>query len=139
MFLVAVLTTFALHGVQRTRIAEQREKEAELLWVGTAYRQAIREYYEGTPGSSKVYPQKLSDLLYDGRQPTPGRPLRKLYRDPMDGNSNWGLVTDAGGRIMGVYSQAHGVPHKKGGFPPEYQNFSNASQYSDWKFVYQGN
>jgi hypothetical protein len=79
----------------------------------------------------------LEDLLYDERQANPGRPLRKLYRDPITGSEDWGLVKNADGYIMGVYSLSRDVPIKRAGFPPELSNLSGAKYYSDWKFVYQ--
>jgi type II secretory pathway pseudopilin PulG len=136
MFLVALLSFAALKAVQVTRTIERRDKEAELLWVGNAYRKAIRDYYEGTSGSSKKYPAKLKDLLYDGRLSNPTRPLRMLYRDPITGKSDWGLVMGANDTIVGVYSLSTEKPIKRDGFLPEQASFTNAEQYSSWQFVY---
>jgi hypothetical protein len=47
--------------------ARQREKEAELQWIGGQFRQAIGLYYQRSPGALKRYPEKLEDLLEDRR------------------------------------------------------------------------
>ena len=56
-----------------TSHAQQREKEAELLFAGHQYRQAIAAYYERAPGGAKRFPQKLEDMLEDKRHPMPQR------------------------------------------------------------------
>lgn len=83
----------------------QREKEAELLFIGNQFRQAIGFYYRQTPGAEKQLPSRLEDLLEDTRFLVPRRHLRKLYRDPMTGSYEWGLVK-VGNRISGVHSLA---------------------------------
>ena len=120
-----------------TSHAQQREKEAELLFAGHQYRQAIGAYYERSPGGAKRYPQKLEDMLEDARHLTPQRYLRKLFRDPVTGKSEWGLIeAPGGGGIMGVYSLAEMRPAKSGGFLREDESFADAASYADWKFFY---
>ena len=116
--------------------ARQREKEAELLFVGDQYRDAIHSYYERSPGGAKRYPQKLEDMLQDVRVPTVQRYLRRLYRDPITGKPDWGLVQAPEGGIMGVYSLSEEPPVKTGGFSKANQAFDGAEKYSDWKFTY---
>ena len=118
--------------------AQQREKEAELLFVGDQYRDAIRSYYERSPGGAKRYPQSLEDMLQDARVPTVQRHLRRLYRDPVSGQPNWGLVQAPEGGIMGVYSLSEQPPLKTGGFAQADQAFEapGIEKYSDWKFTY---
>lgn len=136
MFLVAVLSISAVRALENTLSLEQRDKERETLWRGLAYREAIRLYYEGSPGTSKSYPQELKDLLYDGRPVRPARPLRKLYTDPLSGGA-WGVVRNEDGRIIGVYPNSNAVPFKRAGFPDALKDFTTAKHYSDWKFIYQ--
>src|SRR5512142_3142860 len=81
----------------------RREKEAELLFVGDQYRQAIRSYYERTPGGAKRYPRKLEDLLEDVRYPALMRHLLRLYPDPVTGGPMQPVEAPGGG-IMGVAS-----------------------------------
>jgi type II secretory pathway pseudopilin PulG len=137
MFLVALLSIVSVRALEHTMTSERRDKETALLIAGQAYRNAIRLYYEGSPGSGKIYPQELKDLLYDARLTRPNRPLRKLYIDPMTGSREWGLVRNEAGRITGVYSLSQAKPFKRDAFVPELGGFAGAQRYSDWKFVYQ--
>lgn len=135
MFLVALLSVVGLRGVQITLTKERREKEAQLFDAGMAYRQAIRSYYENTPGTAKTYPASLESLLLDERTTTMRRHLRKLYRDPMTGG-DWGLIRTDGGGIKGVFSMSDRVPLKQGGFPDQMASSQGAQKYSDWQFSY---
>ncbi|MGG7607183.1 type II secretion system protein [Massilia sp. BKSP1R2A-1] len=136
MFLVAMLSIASIRALQNTLTAERRDKEAEVLWRGIAYREAIRLYYDNSQGTHKRYPEQLEDLLHDTRLTRPTRPLRKLYADPFTGGK-WGVVRNDAGAVIGVYPQSARQPIKQTGFPPELAAFANAKQYSDWKFVYQ--
>jgi type II secretory pathway pseudopilin PulG len=113
----------------------QRDKEQDLLFVGHAYRQAIAEYYEKTPGNAKQYPKKLEDLLEDKRQARLTRYLRKLYRDPVTGSKEWGIVAGPGETIAGVYSLSTKAPIKTANFDDADKDFSGAASYADWKFL----
>lgn len=113
----------------------QRIKENELLFIGEQYRKAIQSY-AALPQVPKQYPKSLEDLLLDTRAPELTRHLRKLYRDPLTGNTEWGLVMDADTqRISGVYSLAPGKPIKEQGFGLRQQGFQNAENYQEWRFV----
>ena len=112
--------------------AVQREKEAELLFRGEQYRDAIASYYK----KEQRYPKALQDLLEDKRYPMPVRHLRRLYRDPITGEDEWGLVEAPGGGVMGVYSRSEEAPVKSGNFSTKNQEFSDQQRYSDWKFVH---
>lgn len=114
----------------------RRAKERELLLVGEEFRRAIGLYYERTPGAAKRYPEKLDDLLKDHRYLTLQRYLRRLYRDPVTGQAQWGLVTAPDKGIQGVYSLSRDRPIKQQGFPPPFARFEGAASYADWKFVY---
>jgi type II secretory pathway pseudopilin PulG len=137
MFLVAILSIIAVRALETTSTAERRDKEVELLWRGMAYRDAILDYYVNAPGTAQSYPQKLNDLLYDSRFTIPRRHLRKLYRDPMVADGEWELVRNDAGDLIGVRSRSTLQPLKRSGFPEALATFTNASHYSDWKFVYQ--
>jgi hypothetical protein len=115
--------------------AAQREKEAELLFVGDAYREAIRQYYESSPAGHKRYPRSLDQLLRDDRFSFNRRHLRRLYRDPMTGKE-WATVEAPEGGIMGVHSVSEAAPAKSGSFPAGYEAFEDAARYADWQFVY---
>ena len=136
IFLVAVTSVLALVAVQRASMADQREREAELLFRGEAIRLAITQYYIGSPGQSKQYPHALSDLLEDGRPTHKIRYLRQIYVDPMTGTTDWGLIKDANDNVMGVYSKSTRTPIKVDGFQPGEESFRAATQYQGWRFVY---
>ena len=114
----------------------QRQREQELLFVGDQIRQAIGRYYSKGTGA-RQYPQTLADLLLDPRYPSIQRYLRKLYHDPITGSTDWGLVRDADGRILGVYSQSDEQPIKQANFSVADQAFEGKDKYSDWVFLYQ--
>ena len=136
--LIGMLVVVAVMGAglaafgQVASHAAQREKEAELLFRGDQYRQAIASYY----AKGKTYPAALGDLVQDKRFPMPVRHLRRLYPDPITGQE-WGLVDAPGGGVMGVYSKSPAAPVKTGGFSPANQHFADAPRYMDWQFVHQ--
>jgi type II secretory pathway pseudopilin PulG len=133
MFAVAVLgITLATVGVVwSTQI--RREKEAELLWIGDQYRDAIGRYR----AAGGVYPQQLSDLVEDNRFPLVRRYLRKLFPDPMTGQLDWQLIPAPGSGFMGVASTSTLKPIKVAGFPVYEASFESADCYCAWAFVNQ--
>ena len=140
--LLGVLIVIAILGLglakagQTWQAASQREKEAELLFVGDQYRKAIESYMNSGGGVAAVPPKTFNELLKDPRFPNTVRHLRRVYRDPMTGQTNWGVVKDLSGGILGVYSLAEGVPFKTANFPPEYEDFESAGSYQDWVFEF---
>jgi type II secretory pathway pseudopilin PulG len=117
--------------------AVQREKEAELLYIGSEYRKAIGRYFLGPPGrAQRIYPRNLDDLLKDPRDAGTQRYLRKRYVDPISGKPEWGIVKAPDGGIMGVYSLSEDKPLKVANFRVTEKGFDSAEKYSDWKFVY---
>lgn len=118
---------------QQTR---QREKERELLFVGSQFRQALERYYENPPpGKIKKFPQKLEDLMLDDRYPDVRRYLRKIYPDPMTGSTEWGLLRGADKAIVGLYSLSDGEPLKTANFDPEDAEMAGKRHYHEWRFI----
>jgi hypothetical protein len=115
-----------------TSHALQREKEAELLFRGNQYREAIASYHQ----TEDRYPQSLDQLLQNKGFSVPVRHLRKLYADPMTGGADWALVQAPDGGIMGVHSRSQAAPIKTGNFAARDLAFEEAQHYSDWKFVH---
>jgi len=115
--------------------AAQREKEAELLFIGGQFRDAIASYYNKSSGA-KAYPKKIDDLIDDNRFPQAAHHLRRLYRDPMIESTDWGLVEAPGGGFMGVYSRSEQTPVKTGNFGPAEETFEGAEHYTKWVFTY---
>lgn len=114
----------------------QREREKQLLFAGHQIRSAIIHYYEHAPPQAPKFPMSLADLLRDPRQPNTVRHLREIYRDPMTGSGDWGLVKTAAGEILGVYSRGAGVPLKQANFALADRAFAGARSYVDWAFVF---
>ncbi len=136
LFAIAVAgVVLANAGIDWSQEA-QREKEKELLFVGNQYRQAIALYYERTPGAAKRYPARLEDLLTDNRYNPPQHYLRKLYRDPILNQKQWGIIAAPEGGIMGVHSLSYASPIKTTNFRYADRAFEGMTKYSDWSFVY---
>ena len=139
--LLAMLFVVAALGVGMAALGTvwsttaKREKEAELLFVGDQFRQAIEGYRQRSPGAVKQYPRSLEDLLEDKRFPMTVRHLRRIWRDPLNGGTEWGLVRDGESGITGVHSLSDGVPVKKAGFPKIYAQFEGQSSYRGWVFA----
>jgi len=132
LFAVALIGLGLALAGEVWRTAAMREKEAQLLYVGSQYRRAIERYYLSGPAQ---YPRALGDLLKDARQAGTARYLRKLFPDPVTGSDEWGLVKTPEGDITGVYSLSGEKPFRTTGFGPG-NDFGDAAKYSDWKFVY---
>ena len=136
LFAIALMgATLALTGVVWHTV-QQREKERQLLFVGQQFRQALAAYYNRSTGTVKQFPKALDELLKDPRQLTSQRYLRRIYRDPMTGQTEWGLVKTTDDRIMGVYSLSEDEPIKRGNFREADKEFEGKTKYADWRFVY---
>jgi type II secretory pathway pseudopilin PulG len=139
---LAILFAIAIAGVMLAATginwsqAAQREKEKELLFVGNQFRQAIKLYYEKSPGTVKRYPRTLDDLLKDDRQLGIQRYLRKIYLDPMTRKTDWVIVPAPDGGVMGVHSQSDATPLKSAHFDNANQAFEGTTKYTDWVFDY---
>lgn len=105
LLLVAVTSAGAASVAETWAHARQREKEAELIWIGNQFKQAIGLYYQRSPGTVKRYPEKLDDLLEDRRFLTVQRYLRRIYADPLTSKAEWELVPAPGGGFMGIRSR----------------------------------
>jgi type II secretory pathway pseudopilin PulG len=112
----------------------QREREAQLLWVGHQYRAAIARYWN----TRRAYPQKLEELLgSEPDAPVAVRYLRRLYPDPMTNAVDWVLVPAPAGGIMGIASSSQRAPLKVAEFDDADLAFAEAKTYADWQFLFQ--
>ena len=138
LVIVAIMGILLTAGSQAWQQAAQREKEKELLFVGDQFRKAIGLYYQRTPGAVKRYPMRMEELLLDPRYPAKQRYLRKIFRDPMTGESKWGMVRAPEPEVgfIGVYSLGSEVPLKTGNFRMADQAFVGKMGYAEWQFVY---
>lgn len=117
---------FGLASVGSARLlaaTERVEREAELLFIGHQFRQAIKSYVQTGPRAGQ-YPATLEDLLLDRRYPTTRRHLRRLFVDPITGKADWGLVLAPEGGIMGVHSLSEREPLKRANFDLEDAEFA---------------
>lgn len=137
MVLVVVVVISLAAGIagQSWRNLVQRAREAELLWRGEQYRQAIGSYFQVRQGPKNSYPPTLNDLLEDPRFPQTVRHLRRLYSDPMTG-SEWETIKAPGGGIAGVRSPSSLQPFRQKGFPEGLESFEGKDSYREWEFVY---
>mgnify|MGYP000116382826 CR=1 FL=1 len=132
LFMVAALGLMLARAGKVWHTTAQREREAELLFIGNQFRRAITSYVESSPAAARQYPARLEDLLDDKRSGVSKRHLRRIYADPMTGAAQWGLV-QASGRISGVHSLAQGQPLKTS-FGERDAAFSEATRYDQWVF-----
>lgn len=136
---IGLLILVAMIGVALTLVSEmwitaqKRDKEQELLFVGNQFRRALAMYRANGGG----YPRELQDLIKDPRVPGVRRYLRKIYRDPITGDPEWGLLRTNGtdGFITGVYSLSEAAPIKQAEFSLADADFEKKSKYSEWVFV----
>jgi type II secretory pathway pseudopilin PulG len=135
MVFIAVMGIVLASAGEIWHMALKREKERELLFVGDQFRRAINQYYQNSPLKPRRFPMSLDDLLKDPRYPGTQRYLRKIYIDPMTGDSKWGLVTGPAGEIFGVYSLSEDEPIKKSNFSSADSNFEGKTKYAEWVFL----
>lgn len=139
--LLGILVLMLLAGMglatytQSWAAARQRDKEEELLFIGRQFQQALESYYLSSPGPAKHLPVKLDELVKDSRFPQPVRHLRKLYTDPFEPDTPWGVIR-RGPQIIGVYSQANGEPFRRADFDRGLESFTGATSYAQWQFVF---
>lgn len=114
--------------------AAWREREQELLRVGELYAQALASARRESPGIDGAYPSRLDDLLLDPRVVGTRRHLRRLYPDPLEPGRPWGLVRDARGAIIGVYSQDPRPPLARVAMERGVVSLPAAERYADWIF-----
>lgn len=137
---IGALVALAILGVMLGQFGtlwatqERRAREADLLAHGNEIRRAIGRYYDASPAGQ--YPKSLDDLVLDPRQPVVARYLRRAWRDPLPPGGEWGIVPGPDNGIVGVYSQAPGVPLRVAGFAPANAAFAGKGSYQAWMFVH---
>lgn len=133
-----VLFAMAALGIGLAKTGEvwqqssQREREAQLLFVGHQFRLALAAYRDNTPPEQPIAPSSLAELLEDRRQPNTRHHLRRLWVDPMTGSTDWGLVR-VGGRIVGVHSRDEREPIRSV-FSSRDAELAGAATYAQWVF-----
>ncbi len=136
MFLSALAANTVMLSLSQQ---DTREREAQLMQVGFLYRQAIKDYYEMSPGAEKQWPKTLKDLTYDTRFVDVRRHLREEYPDPITRSEDWGLVTiESGGKtgISGIYSKSTDQPLNTAAASFSGFEMPSVSKYSERRFEY---
>ena len=135
---IAMLAMLASASLSLGAVMARRDAERQLLAIGQEFQQALRSY-AGVPAAATLPasargPRTLEELLKDPRVPGTRRHLRQIYADPLTGRTDWGLVRDAQGHIMGIHSMAQGLPIQRTAFEPALASFEEAGSYHQWVF-----
>lgn len=137
MLTVLLMTSGMLAVAGVWELGYRREKETQLLFIGDQFRRALAGYYRDGTNEVDRYPPQLADLVKDPRVPATRRYLRKLQTDPVTGKAEWGLLRNANGGIIGVYSLSEKEPVKQTNFRKADEGFAKKKKYAEWIFVYQ--
>lgn len=138
VLLLVAVTSIALSATMTVWHFEfQREKERELLFIGNEFRTALDRYAAATQrgGLGRRYPLRLEDLILDERFAAKRRHLRRIYKDPMTGNTDWGLVKTADGQIIGVHSLSSEKTIKRDNFLQRDIGLVGRTSYDQWIFM----
>ena len=128
---LAAIAVTLMQSTDDLSMRRHAQQEAELLFRGEQIRQAIAAWREHGNG---CFPLRFEQLLVDRRGVTPRYLLRQHYPDPLTQQKEWGMIYDAQGRWLGVYSQGKGSPRQKRGFTPDQRAFAKATSYAGWQF-----
>ncbi len=130
--LMLIIVAAIAFGAMRLELAQsyqmKRDKEAELLFRGLAYKRAIKEF----SAKNGRFPKQLKELA-DDKDSSKRRFIRQLYKDPMTGRDFQPILTKEG-FIKGVLSPSKDAPLKQIDFDKELEGFDQAKSYAEWKF-----
>lgn len=136
MIAIAIIGVVAANAIQFGSVHSQRDKEDELLFIGSEFRQALHRYAEASPVGLPRAPQTLDELLRDPRYPGVVRHLRREYVDPLTGRSDWATVRDPQGRIVALHSNSSLKPIRIRGFGASMAYLEGKKQsYREWVFL----
>lgn len=134
LLLILVMTLGAQAAIVPSQSERIVDREAELLFRGQAYRDAIQSYWLAG-GDNPSYPRELSDLLRDPRFED-RRHIRRLYTDPVAGGQ-WQVLRRDDDTIEGVRSRSSLKPRQAVFHADEFETFGQAKRYSDWVFRFE--
>lgn len=112
----------------------QREREAELLFIGQQFSQALASF-AAAASDGRRNPKSLDELLEDRRLPAVQRHLRKVFVDPFTGRADWGLVRAPDGSILGVHSLSTLEPFRTQPPSATGEAVAAARSYREWVFA----
>jgi len=136
--IMVIIMGIMLGAVGQTwQMIMKRDKEAELLFRGGQYLDAIERWRKPGHGKPPATPIKdLKDLVEDPRSLQKVHHLRKVYLDPIT-NKDFDVIKSPTKGIIGVASTSKEKPIKVDfkNMTGAYKSFDNKEKYSDWKFV----
>lgn len=135
LIIVAMIAAGATAALGAGAALQQRETEAELLAIGLEFRQALQSYADATPAGQPTEPREMAELLRDPRYPGVRRHLRRIYPDPLTGQSEWGIERFPDGRISGMHSLSKTPTLRRTGFPAGLEGLENAESHDAWVFA----
>lgn len=136
LMVLAVMAISAQATFIPAQSARIQSAEAELIFRGRSYRDAIESFWLAGDGSPRL-PSSLDELLTDPRADGV-RHIRKLYLDPIS-EAPWTLIYGNEGGISGVSSASTEQPRKSGFFPADLEHFEGATNYTEWTFIFEQN
>ena len=115
LFLIMLMGMGLASAGELWSTASRRDRERQLLWVGTQYAQALRSYYRSSPGLAQ-YPKELVDLLAGRAFSIAQTPLAQPLPGP-----DWRWRMDVDARVRRTHHRPqqplHGHAAQAGGFP----------------------
>jgi type II secretory pathway pseudopilin PulG len=136
LFALAVMGLLLAAFGQNWSTTTQREREAELVFIGKQFSAALASYRARSIQGTPIAPATLDELLEDKRFPFPVRHLRQIFRDPMTGKRDWeAQLVD--GRIIGVrsHSQKTVIRKKLPDYVAMATDVGQSPVYHDWLFT----
>jgi type II secretory pathway pseudopilin PulG len=100
LFVITAMAIGLMVAVPVWQTQIQREKEAELIFRGNQYVEAVRVFQLKKPGT---FPKSLEELVKE-------KCIRRLYKDPMSPDGTWNIVLLAGGAAPGGKQRGTPVP-----------------------------
>jgi type II secretory pathway pseudopilin PulG len=137
IFVIAVMGLLLSGYGQSWKLSARREKETELLFVGSQLSAALESYRRVTQQGQPDAPANLDELVEDKRFPYPVRHLRKVFRDPMTGKTDWKLNIQ-NGRIVAISSRSEKEALRDTKTLPKFVSISSdveEPRYCDWLFT----
>ena len=135
MFLIAIMGMAAAMASAVWSTVQRRDNERELVFAGRQFADAIERYRKHAVDPLHLYPRSLQELLHDDRSGVPRHHLRRLYVDPMTGDSRWGLIRLADGSVVGVHSLSERAPFVRKFVTPDFAPPAGIQSYQQWHFV----
>jgi type II secretory pathway pseudopilin PulG len=91
LFVITAMAIGLMVAVPVWQTQIQREKEAELIFRGNQYVEAVRVFQIKKPGT---FPRSLDELIEE-------KCIRRLYKDPMNPDGTWNIILLAAGPAPG--------------------------------------